>query len=75
MREPIVRFPMPETHEMRRYALAYFYKTGEPLNPWRCECCVTQKQLAAYNRRGADSLVESNEAFCCRRCGIYYVRH
>ena len=74
----IIKIPMPDTRSMRRYALAYFYRTGEPINPYRCEACATKRQIAEYNRRGAASLVSYPggiyRSICCRKCGIDFRR-
>lgn len=46
-----------------------FVYTGEPINPYRCECCATKKQRAglATIREYADVDVKPE---ICRKCAV-----
>jgi len=48
----------------------YFY-TGEPINPFRCECCVTKKQRARACAL-ASQRPDGVRGECCRKCGIRF---
>lgn len=57
--------------------VAYFYHTGEPLNPWRCECCIAPRHRAAYLKYGADMILDylpQPAPVCCRKCGMEFAR-
>ncbi len=65
----ITRHTIPEIRADRHFAVAYYYHTGEPINPYRCEACITKKQLVAWKRRGASVLKSDLADRCCRKCG------
>jgi len=51
--------------------------TGEALNPWRCECCLTKPQRKAAEAAPTvdkwDSLRTHHTApECCRKCGLTF---
>lgn len=50
-----------------------FVLTGEPINPWRCECCLTQAQRRNINPVVAD-LRDVGLPGCCRKCGVDFYR-
>jgi hypothetical protein len=50
-----------------------FIHTGEPLNPWRCDCCATATQRSkAVEYRQLYELGDIEYPECCRKCGLDY---
>jgi hypothetical protein len=46
-----------------------FAYTGEPLNPWRCESCLTKPQRRDADLGGVRG-IPSPSPGCCRKCGV-----
>jgi len=67
---------MPVTYKVQRIELRNFpliswmYYTGEELNPYRCQCCLTAKQRRAADKVPEKSLREVGTHICCRKCGV-----
>jgi hypothetical protein len=62
--------------------IRFFWFTNEPLNPWRCESCLTAKQRrlvpTSETRFAVDwTIVVPNERSekpeCCRKCGVDFM--
>jgi hypothetical protein len=47
----------------------WYYYTGEKINPWRCELCVTKKQKAKPVPN-PDMLFKDLFPACCNKCGM-----
>lgn len=57
---PTQQFPLIRT----------FYFTGEDINPWRCECCLTKRQRE--NRIEYPILWDNVRYVVCRKCGLMF---
>lgn len=47
--------------------IARLYMTGEALNPWRCDACLTKRQRT--KAPNATPSTTTND-ICCRKCGV-----
>jgi hypothetical protein len=48
-----------------------FYYTGEELNGWRCETCVTKKQREAAEQVAGEATTNERPRNC-RKCGLTF---
>lgn len=47
--------------------IRWIYYTGEDVNPYRCECCLTKKQRAETDCAISEP---ASQDICCRKCGV-----
>lgn len=50
--------------------IQYGFFTGEDINPWRCECCLTKKQRQRFDKNPQDIQPVDSTYKCCRKCGV-----
>jgi hypothetical protein len=48
-----------------------FVYTGEPMNPYRCECCATKQQRKALGNVKAYGDVQDKPEIC-RKCAVEF---
>ena len=63
----------PETLRKSFPLVSQFFYTGEDLNPWTCENCITIPQIKVINKMIKDNTkVSVQPPECCRKCGMSF---